>query len=149
MVRQGSLFQLPVRLPPGWDVEEVDLSPAHLRRRWGISSKPGGSLLLVDLLRPLRAGEAAATAPGKPGQPSPPQASPRASARVQIRLRPAQPGTVDRPRPALSRPGAGGREVPRGRLRRGVRRASLPGQSEHDEPGRRGAGRWAVGPDPS
>jgi hypothetical protein len=55
-VRQGLLFQLPVRLPPGWEVQAVSLDPAALLRNWGERDGKGGRRLLVDLHRPVRGG---------------------------------------------------------------------------------------------
>jgi hypothetical protein len=59
-VEYGRLFQLPLSLPPGWDVERVELSPAGLLRNWGVRPAPGGpegrQTLLVELTRPLTAG---------------------------------------------------------------------------------------------
>jgi hypothetical protein len=65
-VERGRLFQLPVLLPIGWDVERVDMSPSGLLRNWSVqptppeavpADSPGGAddrqCLLVDLQRPL------------------------------------------------------------------------------------------------
>jgi hypothetical protein len=52
-VLQGHLFQLPVRLPAGWDVERVELSPPSLLRNWGQKLDGDRTLLTVDLHQPL------------------------------------------------------------------------------------------------
>jgi hypothetical protein len=72
-VRQGLLFQLPLRLPAGWDVESVDLTPPQRLLTWGIRAEGGASLLLVDLRRPFRRAE-------QPGSAS--------AGRLLVRLRP-------------------------------------------------------------
>jgi hypothetical protein len=77
-VERGRLFQLPVLLPPGWDADRVELSPAGLLRSWAVRptppesvppDAPGGSAnrltLSVDLQQPLTA------APREPGAASP------------------------------------------------------------------------------
>jgi hypothetical protein len=53
-VEHGQLFQLPVRLPVGWEIEGVEVRPADLLRNWAVDRER--SLLRVDLRRPLRAG---------------------------------------------------------------------------------------------
>src|SRR5581483_1966939 len=50
-VRQGQLFQLPVRLPAGWELEAVEVSPAEWMRSRGVRPDKGAQLLLVDLRR--------------------------------------------------------------------------------------------------
>lgn len=55
-VRQGQLFQLPLRLPAGWDVETVETTPPDLLRSWGLRKDRSGMQLLADLRRPLRPG---------------------------------------------------------------------------------------------
>jgi hypothetical protein len=64
-VERGRLFQLPVLLPAGWDVERVDVSPAGLLRNWtlrpaspdGSTMEPSGGegrqRLVVELQRPV------------------------------------------------------------------------------------------------
>jgi hypothetical protein len=65
-VERGRLFQLPVLLPAGWDVERVEMTPAGLLRNWTVRPMPSDTLaadtvdgtegrlaLLVDLQRPL------------------------------------------------------------------------------------------------
>jgi hypothetical protein len=72
-VSQGQLFQLPVRLPEGWEVESVETAPASLLRGSGVRRPAGGKgrpTLVVELQRPLtpeRPG--AAAAPGRPRTP--------------------------------------------------------------------------------
>jgi hypothetical protein len=65
-VSQGQLFQLPVLLPAGWEVEKVEMAPALLRD-WHVRKAAEGATLFVDLASPLgsragseneRAGEA-------------------------------------------------------------------------------------------
>jgi hypothetical protein len=59
-VTQGLLFRLPVRIPQGWKVVYVDLSPAGLTHTDTVmSAENGQSTLLVDLQTPLRTGETA------------------------------------------------------------------------------------------
>src|SRR5207247_7973621 len=52
---RGQMFQLPVLLPKGWDVDGVELTPADSLRNWSSRAREDGSLLLVDLKRPLLA----------------------------------------------------------------------------------------------
>src|SRR5262249_24825343 len=77
-VRQGLLFQLPVQLPPGWEVEAVELTPAQRGPSWGVRPQRNGSLLLVDLRRPLRPREQSGSKVLVP------------AGRLVLRLRPAQ-----------------------------------------------------------
>jgi len=81
-VSHGQLFQLPVQLPVGWDVEAVEIAPqkseapargpAGLNLSWRVRrDQKLPPLLLVDLERPLRS-----RSPGS---------------RLTVRLRPAQP----------------------------------------------------------
>jgi hypothetical protein len=107
-VEEGRLFQLPVLLPPGWEVDRVDLSPAGLLQ--GSAVRPaspeevaaagpgtpaggGWSVLVVDLQRP--AGPEGGRAGGEPAglgalfgraRPRPPV--------LTVRLHPRQPGPV-------------------------------------------------------
>jgi hypothetical protein len=74
-VRQGLLFQLPLRLPAGWEVESVAMTPADLLRGSGGRNGKQGPLLLVDLRRPLVA--------GKDGR-----------ATLTLRVRPSRPDAV-------------------------------------------------------
>ncbi len=60
-LRQGQLFQLPLRLPPAWEVDTVELTPTDLLRSWGVRSDKRGTRLLVELRRPLRMGAGEAT----------------------------------------------------------------------------------------
>ncbi len=62
-VTQGQLFQLPVQLPPDWEIEGVELNPADQLRNWNIHSEKAKSTLLVDLQRPVTATD------GTPGRP--------------------------------------------------------------------------------
>ncbi len=99
-VRQGLLFQLPLRLPAGWDVDTVEMEPADLLRNSGVRTDKGVSTLLVDLRRPLRP---AGTIPsGPPGM-----------ATLTVRLRPSAPGSFigqDLPFPEVVPVGADYRE---------------------------------------
>src|SRR5262249_18503743 len=56
---RGRLFQLPVLLPSGWEVERVELLPRDTLRNWTILSDKGRQILLVDLVRGLAPGPAA------------------------------------------------------------------------------------------
>jgi hypothetical protein len=104
-VNRGRLFQLPVLLPPGWQVELVEMNPAGLLRSWSERPVQGRSLLLVDLLRPLVSDEemrperdltrldsgrpedaAGLTGMAEPG--------PRMPTRMKVQLRPTRPGPV-------------------------------------------------------
>jgi hypothetical protein len=86
-VRHGLLFQLPLRLPAGWEVDSVELTPAQRLRSWGVRWEGGRSLLLVDLRKPLQALSG--------GQDASAAASPRDSqGRLLVRLRPAPPGPL-------------------------------------------------------
>jgi hypothetical protein len=52
-VSQGQLFQLPVRLPAGWNVEKVEMSPAALLRDWHLRKAAGNTTLFINLTSPL------------------------------------------------------------------------------------------------
>jgi hypothetical protein len=103
-VRHGLLFQLPVRLPAGWEIDSVDLAAPHRLRSWGVRLDRSGALLLVDLLRPLRPAPRVAGAGviGSPAEspfrgvadsaPATPPGS--VGGRLLIRLRPVQPGPL-------------------------------------------------------
>ena len=55
-VTHGQLFQLPVQLPAGWDIERVETTPANLARTWSVRPdypEKGAATLLVELQRPL------------------------------------------------------------------------------------------------
>lgn len=52
-VLRGRLFQLPLLLPPGFEVERLELSPRELLRHWTVYPDKGRSTLLVDLQRGL------------------------------------------------------------------------------------------------
>lgn len=54
-VSQGQLFQLPLRLPPFWNVESVELNPSALLRDWRVRGPADKATLLVDLSEPLTA----------------------------------------------------------------------------------------------
>jgi hypothetical protein len=58
-ITQGQLFRLPVELPPEWDVERVELTPAQLLRAWSVTQEPQRALLNLELQHPLAAGNPA------------------------------------------------------------------------------------------
>jgi hypothetical protein len=104
-VSHGQLFQLPVLLPAGWEVERVDLSPAVLLRGTSVRSAPGHGpgagrpTLLVDLTRPLGP-EPGGSAPRSVGTPGPIRPRLLTPPVLTIRLRPSRPGpVVGRPLP--------------------------------------------------
>lgn len=69
-VTRGRLFRLPVRLPAGWTVAHVELTPAGLLRHWSIVSEKGQSTLVADLRSSLGpAGPAVLTVQARPTQP--------------------------------------------------------------------------------
>ncbi|HVS37049.1 MAG TPA: hypothetical protein VMS17_15925, partial [Gemmataceae bacterium] len=74
----GRLFQLAVRLPAGWDVDDVTLAPTGLLRNRAVRNEWGVRFLIVDLQRAL-------TPADKPG--------PR-GAKLTVELRPTNPGEV-------------------------------------------------------
>jgi hypothetical protein len=52
-VSQGQLFQLPVSLPAGWEVEKVEMAPSYWLRDWHVRKPEGKATLFVDLANPL------------------------------------------------------------------------------------------------
>ncbi|MBY0522421.1 MAG: hypothetical protein K2R98_03445 [Gemmataceae bacterium] len=52
-VARGRLFRLPVLLPPGYEIEHVELSPPELLRYWTVSPDKVRPTLTVDLDRAL------------------------------------------------------------------------------------------------
>ncbi|HTU92520.1 MAG TPA: hypothetical protein VMF69_20735 [Gemmataceae bacterium] len=48
-VKQGRLFQLPVQLPAGWNVEKVEMTPVPLLGDWHVRNTAGKTTLFVDL----------------------------------------------------------------------------------------------------
>ncbi len=52
-VDQGQLFQLPIRLPPQWKVDKVELNPATLLRDWRVRGPADKATLVVDLAEPI------------------------------------------------------------------------------------------------
>jgi hypothetical protein len=76
-VSQGSLFQLPVQLPDGWEPERVDLAPAGLLASSRLQVENGRPVLRVELQRPLRPADASRPPPRRRG------------ATLTVRLRPA------------------------------------------------------------
>jgi hypothetical protein len=111
-VSYGRLFQLPVLLPVDWEPERVEVSPAGLVRDWSIRPGPQGTLLRVDLQRPLEARETRAESgltrlrpPGATGEDSGPAhpGAPRAelprreatrAPTLTVQLRPIRPGNI-------------------------------------------------------
>jgi hypothetical protein len=55
-VLRGHLFQLPVGLPPAWEVDRVQLHPADLLQNYAVRTEAGRPVLLVDLQRPVSPG---------------------------------------------------------------------------------------------
>jgi hypothetical protein len=55
-VERGTLFRLPVRLPSGWRVDQVDLTPADRLGSWAVVAADEGETLVVDLQSPVEAG---------------------------------------------------------------------------------------------
>ncbi|MHB1423412.1 MAG: hypothetical protein ACYC3I_09515 [Gemmataceae bacterium] len=53
-VNHGQLFQLPVRLPAGWNVEKVEMTPAALLRDWHVQGAAEKATLFLDLASPLK-----------------------------------------------------------------------------------------------
>jgi hypothetical protein len=51
-VARGRLFRLPLRLPPGWKIERVELTPTDLLQQWSVPSEHDRTLV-VDLQRPV------------------------------------------------------------------------------------------------
>jgi hypothetical protein len=75
-VARGRLFRLPLRLPPGWKIERVELTPTDLLQQWSPPSEHDRTLV-VDLQRPV---------------------GPTAPARLTLRLRSEGLGTDRTPR---------------------------------------------------
>jgi hypothetical protein len=114
-VSQGQLFQLPVRLPDGWIVERVEMSPSSLLRNSRVRSAGGKTTLNVDLRRPLISAEEARreekirprplTAPERPGEgtPHPATAGRSRVPTLTVHLRPVGPalpvGRIELPFP--------------------------------------------------
>jgi hypothetical protein len=57
-VTKGHLHELQLQVPPGWEVERAELTPVDLARTKTMTPKDGGTLLRIDLQRPLIAGPA-------------------------------------------------------------------------------------------
>jgi hypothetical protein len=51
-VARGRLFRLPLRLPPGWRIERVELTPTDLLQQWSVPSVHERTLV-VDLQHPV------------------------------------------------------------------------------------------------
>jgi hypothetical protein len=56
-VNYGQLFQLPIHLPPDWEIERVELNPSDRLRNWNVRPEKDGSTLLVELQRPITAAD--------------------------------------------------------------------------------------------
>jgi hypothetical protein len=82
-VSYGQLFQLAERLPSGWEVQSVSLTPERLLRNWRIRPEKTGPVLLVDLQEPA---------------PLPDKSSPRKPT-LTIQLAPSQPVALGREMP--------------------------------------------------
>lgn len=52
-VSRGRLFQMPVALPPGWEVDRLQLTPTDLLRNWNVLPEKGRQVLLVELQKPV------------------------------------------------------------------------------------------------
>ncbi len=89
-VNRGRLFQLPVLLPPDWEVERVELNLPGLLRSWSVRPAPGRALLLVDLQQPLDAEQTRSEETVGPASAS---ARPRTPT-LTVQLHPARPGAV-------------------------------------------------------
>jgi hypothetical protein len=88
---RGRVFQLAVALPPDWDVERVQLTPADALRNWSPRVEKGRTVLVVELQRPLTPPPAGKEEPGHSGL---------SSVRLTVGLHPAPAA-----RPAEARPG--------------------------------------------
>src|SRR5262249_55488835 len=58
-VTRGPVFQVPLRLPTGWEVERVETDPADLLASWSVRpGKPAADpdTLVVEFLHPLKTG---------------------------------------------------------------------------------------------
>jgi hypothetical protein len=87
---RGQVFQLAVALPPGWDVERVQLTPPDALRNWSPRVEKGRSVLLVELQRPL--------APPPAGKDEPGHNS-AATVHLTVGLRPSPAARPAEPRP--------------------------------------------------
>lgn len=58
-MNRGRIFQLPVWLPAGWDLERVEITPKDLLRNSTLQSEKGRTLLVVDLQHGLAPSSAA------------------------------------------------------------------------------------------
>jgi hypothetical protein len=85
-VRHGRLFQLPLLLPPDWEVETVEMSPASLLRNWAVRRSTPRPLLVVDLQHPLSSAGDSTEPPESPGRSRIPT--------VNVQLRPLRPGPL-------------------------------------------------------
>jgi hypothetical protein len=90
-VLRGRLFRLALEVPPGYEVQQVETSPAAALRNWQPKNDRGKPTLLVDLAQPL---------------------APEAPLRLRVLMRPtvARAGTLSWPIPDLVPIGASGRE---------------------------------------
>jgi hypothetical protein len=77
----GQLFQLPLSLPAGWEVDKVELFPAELMRNWTVVEEQGQRTLMVEFQRPLTPSSSLALGP-----------IPKLLPRLGIWLRPALAG---------------------------------------------------------
>jgi hypothetical protein len=93
-VSQGQLFQLPVLLPAGWNVEKVEMTPAALLRDWYTRKAAGNITLFVNLTSPLeppQRGKSEIRNP-KPEMGSSVSDLPRRLPALTVHLRPASAG---------------------------------------------------------
>ena len=101
-VHHGQLFQLPVQLPPGWDIDQVEIAAAKVPdkappslRTWAVRSDypdKGKTTLLVDLQHPLTADDV------KRDRPASAPFRPRGLT-LTVRLHPLQPAIANREMP--------------------------------------------------
>jgi hypothetical protein len=94
-VIRGRLFQLPVALPPGWELDHLQVNPPDLLRGSSVHAEKDHALLLVELQRPLLPGVARLPQELAGADPPAALAVPR-SLRLTVWLRPAA-GVVTSP----------------------------------------------------
>lgn len=89
-VAREKVFQLPLLLPRGWQVDQVRTTPGELMRHWNVVSEKGQRRLVVDLQKGLE--------PSGNPQPGTPQAQ------LTVRLRPENPNAQPAVHRALAFP---------------------------------------------
>ncbi|HEY7329435.1 MAG TPA: hypothetical protein VH592_17485 [Gemmataceae bacterium] len=95
-VSQGQLFQLPVVLPAGWDVEKIEMNPSILLRDWYVRKAADNSTLVVDLSSPLGSPQHGKTESRSPKSEIGNTASDssRRLTSLTIHMRPAEPSLI-------------------------------------------------------